>query len=153
MALTAAQRNAIWTYLGYEAEPSVTYGIVAQINAKLDLISTDPVLQAPIDAILAELVTVDGAVAAAGATTTTTGALKKVDEVEFHPPTVLTTALATVVNAIKRGRMLIRRLAQRIGSPLGGPFRYLFIVGDYFDLLDPRPPVVLGVSSEPRRGW
>ncbi len=147
MALTAAQRNAIWTYLGYEAEPSITYGVVAAINSRLDLISADPVLQAPIDAILLELATVDTAVASAGATVSAAGTLKKVDEIEFYQPTK-TTALygAGIVDAIHRGRMLIRRLAQRLGGKS-------LIVADYFDLLDPRPSFVVRITSLAARGW
>lgn len=145
MALTAAQRNAIFTYLGYEVESAASYSVFTLLNERVDLISADPVLQTPIDAILLEIAAIDLIVASAGTSISAAGGLKKVDEVEFFDPNQASIQAAgtnTAVDAIKRGRMLIKRLAQRLGGER-------FILADYFSLFS------IGVTSvsRPARGW
>lgn len=160
MALTAAQRDKVWQYLGYGMEPAVDYGLSAEINAKLALADADAVLANDITAILTALATVDAAILAAGSTSTSSaGGLKKVDEIEFYPVTTTTGTSSFTsgsgVNAVTFGRMMIRRLAQRLGSAFNNRarFRYDFIVADYFDLSEYRPPINFSVSSNPIRGW
>lgn len=143
MALTAAQRNAIFTYLGYEAEPAASYTASANLSARVDLISADPVLQAPVDALLLEIAAVDLVVATGGTQLSSSGPLKAVDEVQFYQVEQTNVFADTSVDAIKRGRMLIKRLAQRLGG------QYL-IIADYFSLFErPSPSLV----SRPLRGW
>lgn len=122
MAFTPDQRNAIMTYLGYPATSQDTrYASYYPIWAQIDLLGLDPVTQTPIEALLTELVAIDAVVSASS--NAPRGAVKKVDEIEFFGPK---DSMITVVDAVKRGRMLIVRLAQRCGG------KHL-IVGDYFD--------------------
>jgi hypothetical protein len=113
VAFTDDQRNAIMTYMGYPATAQDSrYASYYPIWAQIDLLGQSPVTQTPIEALLAELVTVDAAIAASSVTAAR-GALKKVDEVEFFGPKE---SMITVVDSLRRGRMLVRRLAQRLGG-------------------------------------
>lgn len=122
MAFTDDQRNAIMTYMGYPATAQDTrYASYYPVWAQIDLLGLSPVTQTPIESLLTELGTVDAAIAASSVSAPR-GALKKVDEVEFFGPKE---SMITVVDALKRGRMLVRRLAQRLGGPQ-------LIADDYF---------------------
>lgn len=128
MPFTDAQRDQIMRYLGYPALAAGTrYAGYYPIYSQIDLVGGDPVTQAPVEAILAELVTVDVAIAAGGsaAGAGTYGALKKVDEVEFYSAKDSLLQSSDVITAMKRAHMLVRRLAQRMGGEK-------FILADYF---------------------
>lgn len=124
MAFTDAQKNQIATYLGYPARPAGTrYASHYPVYSQIDLMGADPVMQAPIEAILTELVAIDAVIAADGASNANTGAIRQVDEVQFFAPGESQGFVS--VGALKRGRMLVRRLAQRLGGEH-------LIVADYF---------------------
>lgn len=124
MAFTDAQKNQIATYLGYPARVVGTrYATHYPIYSQIDLIGSDPVMQTPIEAILTELAALDTVLATQGASNTNTGALKQVDEVHFYAPKESAGAMS--VGALQRARMLVRRLAQRMGGDH-------LIAGDYF---------------------
>ena len=110
-------------YMGYPAVAADTrYASYYPIWSQMDLIGMSAVTQAPVEAILAELVTVDAAIAASGTTASTSGALKKVDELEWYNTSGSSAAGG---GALSRGRMLVKRLAQRMGGEH-------LIAADYF---------------------
>ena len=128
MAFSPTQRNQIVTYLGYPAlDAGTRYAGYYPIYSQIDLVGNDPVTQAPVEAILTELAAVDVAIAAGGsaAGAGTYGALKKADEAEFYSAKDSLLQASDVVTAMKRARMLVRRLAQRMGGEQ-------FIIADYF---------------------
>jgi hypothetical protein len=79
----------------------------------MNTVGTSAVEQASVEAILNELDAIDAALETVGAQTQSMGALKKVDEVEFYEATGSVSTDAPT--SIKRGRMLVRRLARRFG--------------------------------------
>lgn len=100
-------------YMGYPAVAADTrYAAYYPIWAQMDLIGQSPVTQTPVEAILTELDAVDVKIAQSGVTAPR-GAVKKVDEIEFFGPKE---SMVTIIDAPKRGRMLVRRLAQRLGG-------------------------------------
>lgn len=124
MAFSDAQRDAIMRYLGYPAVDAGTrYAAYYPVYSQIDLIGQSATTQAPVEAILTELTAVDVVVASAGTTISSSGDLKKVDEIEFYPTTTSTSNAG--IGALPRGRMLIKRLAQRMGGEH-------LIVADYF---------------------
>lgn len=124
MAFTDAQRNQIVTYLGQPALAAGTrYAGYYPIYSQIDLIGGDPVTQAPVEAILVELAALDIVLATAGSTTNATGMLKAVDEVQFYNAQESAGIIAP--GTLQRARMLVRRLAQRMGGEQ-------FIIADYF---------------------
>lgn len=124
MAFTDAQKNQIATFLGWPARVVGTrYVAHYPIYSQMDLIGSDPVLQAPVEAILTELVALDTVLASDGAANANTGAVRQVDEVQFFSPKESQGAMS--LGALKRARMLVRRLAQRMGGEH-------FIASDYF---------------------
>lgn len=108
MAFTDTQKISIRGYLGF---PLGLYQYNTIFESMLDKVGAIAGEQLAVEAILTELATIDAVVAAAGATAAR-GALKKVDEVEFYSPRE---SQITVVDAVRRGRMLINRLASRFG--------------------------------------
>ena len=126
MAFTSAQRNQIMTYLGYPALAADTrYAGYYPVYSQIDLIGGDPVTQAPVEALLVEIAALDVIVAAQGTITSSQGALKKVDEVEFYAPKDSLLTVSDIVTTLRRCRMLVKRLAQRMGGEH-------FIIADYF---------------------
>jgi len=111
LAFTAAQKHDIRKYLGVSA---AYFDLNTQLESMLDTIGADSDAQTIVEAILTELATVDAAVASSGSSSATYGALKKVDEVEFY--STADGSGSDTVGALKRGRMLVRRLAQRIAG-------------------------------------
>lgn len=111
MAFTDAQKVSIRRYLGH---PLGYYDLNYRLESMMDKVGSSAVEQAAVETILAELVTVDVALASSGSTSTVTGALSKLDEIEWHPPT--TETISANVDAMSRGKMLVRRLAQAFGG-------------------------------------
>jgi hypothetical protein len=111
VAFTAAQKRDIRKYLGV---PFGFYDLNTRLESMINKVGADPTDEAEVTAWLAELAVIDETVASDGATSHTHGALKKVDEVEFHPITA-DSAVAVSVGAIDRGRMIIKRLARALG--------------------------------------
>lgn len=126
--------------MGYPASSGASV-----LDTAIALLGSDPVTQAPIDAILVELAAVDAVIADSGTTTATSGALKKVDtDVEFYSPKDSAASATVTITAMARGHMLIRRLAQRLGGEC-------LIAADYFTLgLDAG---CISVVSCPPEGW
>lgn len=108
MAFTETQKVSIRGYLGV-ALGNYQYNTI--FESMLDKVGANAVEQAAVEAILTELVAVDAVIAAAGVSAAR-GALKKVDEIEFYSPKE---SQITIVDGMKRGRMLIERLASRFG--------------------------------------
>lgn len=123
MAFTAAQKHDIRKFLGASA---AYFDLNTQLESMMDTIGADADAQALVETILAELITVDAALATTGASSATYGSLKQVDEVQFYPTD--DGSETSTVGALKRGRMLVRRLAQRIA---GSCWREV-IQDDYF---------------------
>lgn len=124
MAFTDSQRDAIMRYLGYPAVDAGTrYAAYYPVYSQIDLIGGSATTQAPVDAILTELAAVDVVLATAATTTSSSGDLKQVDEIHFYPTSESTTSGG--VGAMSRARMLVKRLAQRMGGEE-------LIVADYF---------------------
>lgn len=122
---TSTQRDAVMRYLGYPATAQDTrYAAYYPIFSQLDLIGGDPVTQAPVDALLVELDALDAVLAAAGTTIKASGALKRVDEIEFYDSSIDPSTQVGVGTA-RRVNVLVRRLAQRMGGEH-------LIMGDYF---------------------
>lgn len=123
MAFTAAQKTDIRKYLG------VTHGHFDEshrLESMMDRIGlNDPEAETMIAGWLAELTNIDTSMTkSATSSTVDFGALKKVDEVEFHAPSK--SSAETTVSTVDRGRMLIMRLARALGVSDFLPH------GDYF---------------------
>ncbi len=117
MAFTETQKDQIRRYLGY---PAAFRDQNYQLESMMDTVGADAVEQASVEAILTELGTVDAALATASTSAYGMGALKAVDEIEFHAPNG---SLATdSMTAMKRARMLVERLRQRFSVPLNGDY-------------------------------
>jgi hypothetical protein len=109
MALTSSERTKIRLYLGYA---NLHRYLNTRLEGAFDAIDADA--ETEIRAIMAELVTVEAAIAAAGAVAAGSDALKKVDEVEFYGPKE---SQITIVDAPARGRMLLNKLSIMFGVP------------------------------------
>jgi redox-regulated HSP33 family molecular chaperone len=117
MAFTDSQRDQIRRYLGY---PAAFRDQTYQLESMMDTVGDNATEQASVEAILTELATVDAALAAAGTSAQVMGALKAVDEIEFHAATGSTATDS--MTAMKRAKMLVERLRQRFGVPLAGDY-------------------------------
>jgi hypothetical protein len=117
MAFSAAQKISIRRYLGY---PLGFYDLNTRLESMMDKVGGSVDEQAAVVTILAELVTVDAALASSGSTSTSTGGIKKLDEIEFYD--VTTETVSASVDAHTRGKMLIERLRQCFGVELGGRY-------------------------------
>lgn len=115
MAFTDTQKVATRRYLCFSLGH---YQYNTQFESMFDKIGSVPEEQAAVESILAELVAIDAAVAAAGLAPPS-GALKKVDEVEFYAPK---DSLITIVDAVRRGQMLCQRLADTFGVVKAGDY-------------------------------
>ena len=115
MAFADAQKISIRRYLGY---PLGYYQYNTPLESMIDKVGGVPAEQAAVEAILAELVTVDTAIAAGGsaAGSGTYGALKQVDEVQFYSAKDSLLQASDVITAMKRARMLVGRLADTMGG-------------------------------------
>lgn len=122
MAFTTTQKVAVRRYLAF---PLGLYQYNTWFEAMFDKIGGVPEEQAAVESILAELVTVDNALASA-AIAGARGALKKVDEIEWYAPK---DSMIKVVGLVERGHMLCKRLAQCFGDPIVAAMQER---GDYF---------------------
>ncbi len=111
MAFNSAQKVKIRTYLGFALG---FYDLNTRLESMMDTVGADADAQTHVEGILAELLTVDAALASSGSTTTSAGSLKKVDDVEWYDTSTSTTGASTVT-APERGKMLINRLAACFG--------------------------------------
>jgi hypothetical protein len=110
MAFTATQQESIRQYLGFSAGWRDHHH---KLESMLGLVGDGAERQATVEAILTELAAVDAALASSGASAAARGALKKVDEIEWHPITADDSG--STVTAKERGQILIHRLARRFG--------------------------------------
>lgn len=117
MAFNEAQKISIRRYLGY---PLGFYDLNTRLESMIDKVGSSAAEQAAVETILAELVTVDAALASSGSSSTTTGGLKKLDEIEWYD--VTTETVASTVDALTRGKMLVERLRQCFAVPLAGRY-------------------------------
>lgn len=121
MAFTAAQKKDIRKYLGV---PFGFYDLTTRLESMMDLVGAEATDSAEIIGWLTELTNIDASlVASASGASYSYGALKKVDEVEFHPTDGDS---SSKVGSVDRGRMLIQRLARALGVSDVLP------LGDYF---------------------
>jgi hypothetical protein len=135
MAFTSAQKRDIRKYLGV---PFGFYDLNTRLESVMDLVGSNATDQAEVDEWLLRLTEIDDALVgvsgtgsgSGGTTTATFGALKRVDEIEFHPPSDSDSGggggEATSLTLIQQGRALIDRLARAFGVSDYLP------VGDYF---------------------
>lgn len=129
MAFSDAQKVAIRRYLGY---PLGYYQYNTALESMFDKIGAIAAEQAAVETILAELVTIDAALAGSGAAGSATGMLKKVDEVEFYDGTQSAGFVAP--GALDRGRTLIERLRQCFGVELFGDYFGRSSLGNNYEL-------------------
>jgi hypothetical protein len=117
LAFSDAQKISIRRYLG---RPLGFYDLDTRLESMMDKVGSSAAEQSAVETILAELVTVDAALASSGSTSTTTGGLKKVDEIEWYD--VTTETVSSSVDALSRGKMLVERLRQCFGVELRGRY-------------------------------
>jgi hypothetical protein len=112
LAFTDAQKDDIRGYLGYSLG---FYQYNTPLESMIDKVGGVPSEQAKVQGILTELALVDAAVAASGSSSMTAGMVKKADEIEFYNAEESSGAVS-LIGAVKRGRMLIGRLAVALGG-------------------------------------
>jgi hypothetical protein len=117
VAFSEAQKVSIRRYLGY---PLGFYDLNHRLESMIIKVGSVAVEQTAVETILTELVTVDAAVASAGASASSMGSLKRADDVEWY--NTATESSGSSVDSITRGKMLIERLRQCFGVPLGGRY-------------------------------
>ncbi len=123
MAFTAEQEKDIRKYMG------VSFGFYElnhRLESMMDLVGESATDKAQIETWLTRLAVIDTALTGSAASSSVTyGALKKVDEVEFHPPSESGSATSPLT-LITQGRALIGRIARALGVSDYLP------IGDYF---------------------
>lgn len=126
MAFTAAQKQQIRNYLG---APAVYPDFQHRIEGAMDVVGEDAEASTIVTGWLVRLTEIDTALTGSGSSgsTSTYGALKKVDEVEFYPVTDESgSSGASSIALVEQGRVLIQRLARILGV-------WDFLpIGDYF---------------------
>lgn len=122
MAFTDAQKRDIRKYLGV---PMGFYDKNTRLESMMDLVGANSTDQDEIDAWLVRLAEIDvELVTASAATSVTYGALKQVDEIEFHKPDG--DGSTGSISIVEQGRALIDRIARAFGVGDALP------AGDYF---------------------
>jgi len=120
MALAPAKLEKVRVLLGFSALPD------NDDNPRLELrLGTLTVTQeAEVDAILVEIAALDAVLSQLGASTASTGSIKRADEVEFYPVNANSSGAASSAqdNAISQGRRLIGRLSIMLGVPKVGEY-------------------------------
>jgi hypothetical protein len=116
VAFTDAQKISIRRYLGYALGG---YQYNTGFESMLDKIGAIAAEQSAVETILTELATVDARIATS-AGSTSLGSLKRADDIEWYNTT--TESSTASVDALGRGKMLIERLRQCFGVPLGGRY-------------------------------
>lgn len=112
MAFTLEQKKDIRKYL---CVPFGFYDLNTRLESMMDKVGADATDSAEVILWLTELTTLDAAIAASSATSTTEhGWLKKVDEVEFFGSTE-SGSTTSGTTAAGRGRALIQRIANALG--------------------------------------
>lgn len=133
MAFTSAEKRQIRSYLGYSGGFR-DRGV--RLESMMDVVGAQVEESAYARVLLGQIEDIDEAIIAGGSTTTATyGALKKVDEIEFHPVTSESGSTETLTGE-SLGEVLIERLRALFDVPLNG--RYFRSGGSAF------VPVVLG---------
>lgn len=126
MAFTDTQRAQIVLYMGYPALAAGTrYAAFYPFYSQIDLIGGDPVEQAQVEAMLTELAAIDLIVGQSTGASINFAGLKKADEAEFYSAKDSLLTPSEIMTPVKRGRMVIKRLARKLGGEK-------FIAGDYF---------------------
>lgn len=110
MSFNASQKALLRGYLGF---PQAYHDLNSRFESVMDAVGSDSTAQARVEAIMAELATIDTALAAAGGSTASLGSLKRADDIEWHPITA--ESQGVTIDAMKRGRILINRLAAAFG--------------------------------------
>jgi hypothetical protein len=126
MAFTEAQRVQIRFYLGFT---DLFRDHNSRMESAMDVVGDRPATQAQIELILASLVTAEAALQSAVTSVssgTSTGGIKKVDEVEFYQASTSSSS-STDDKAIENARRNCRMYAGRLSIMLGVP-----LVGDVF---------------------
>lgn len=123
MAFTAEQEKDIRKYMGV---PFGFYELSHRLESMMDLVGGSATDQTQIDTWLTRLAAIDTALTgSASSSSVTYGALKKVDEVEFHPPSE-SGSTTSPLTLVAQGRVLIGRIARALGVSDYLP------IGDYF---------------------
>lgn len=98
MAFSAAQKVQLRKWLGYPALDRDTF---SHVESTFDTIGADAATQTEVEAILAQLVTIDGQQTSA----TATAGMKRAEEIEWYD------GQARMGGIASRGRVLVQRLA------------------------------------------
>lgn len=122
MAFTAEQEKDIRKYMGV---PFGFYELSHRLESMMDLVGDSATDQAQIETWLTRLAAIDTALTGSASSAVAYGALKKVDEVEFHPPTE-SGGVTGPLTLADQGRVLIGRIARALGVSDYLP------IGDYF---------------------
>jgi hypothetical protein len=113
LAFSETQKDKIRQYLGFAAG---YYQYNTPLESMMDKVGLSTVEQASVEAIMAELVTVDAALAAQAATGFSSGGLKQVDKGDVEWFNYAESGGSEVLMPPKqRGKMLVARLAKRFG--------------------------------------
>lgn len=126
MAFTAEQEKDIRKYMGVSFG---FYDLNHRLESMMNLVGENATDKAQIETWLTRLAAIDTALtgSAASGSTATYGALKKVDEIEFHPISEGEEGSGTGnLTLIAQGRTLIGRIARAMGVSDYLP------IGDYF---------------------
>lgn len=126
MAFSDEQKRDIRKYLGV---PFGFYDLNSRLESMMNMVGDNATDQEQIEEWLERLTEIDEELTSSesSGSTATYGALKKVDEVEFHPPTDgETTSAGSSIALVEQGRVLIARLARAFGVSDYLP------IGDYF---------------------
>lgn len=118
MAFSETQRDQIRRYLGF---PAAFRDQTYRLESMMDTVGANAVEQASVEAILTEIAAVDTVLVGEAAESTEHGDLKRVEEIEFYQTS------QDHISAMKRGKMLIARLSQRLGVP---PMADYFGIGE-----------------------
>lgn len=113
MAFTAAQKKDIRKYLGV---PFGFYDLNTRLESMLNKVGDDATDSAEVILWLTELATIDTELQSSTTSGSYSyGALKRADEVEFHPITEGDGSSSSTIGYADRGRILIQRIARALG--------------------------------------
>lgn len=118
MAFSSSEKSQIRRYLGYSGGfRDLNY----HLESMMDLLGADVDEAAYVRTLLTEIAAVDTAIntAGVGGAAATYGAVKKVDELEFHPLTIGQTGTSTLTG-VSYGEVLINRLSLELGIGIEG---------------------------------
>jgi hypothetical protein len=125
VAFSAEQERDIRKYMGVSFG---FYDLNHRLESMMDLVGEDATAKAQVETWLTRLTAIDTALTGASSSGSTAvyGALKRLDEIEFHPPGESDSTSSGSISLVEQGRTLIGRIARALGVSDYLP------IGDYF---------------------